>query len=402
MIQFTAGDMFEIEADARVNTVNCKGVMGAGVALAFKQRYPEMFKDYAAKCRRGQIRPGKVDVWKTLAGDWVINFPTKRHWREPSRYEDIRTGLQDLRSYLELQGKITVTLPALGCGHGGLDWNRVKHMIEVELDALKEASIYVFEPADSRKVGRADQGLRLKQFGFHEAHLPEYSKDWRKRSAATVFVKGNADLLSSQWLALLPSRAPTERELDALASIACEMLRDGRRATVGLVYLSRATEPIVKTLLQYGQSVVLIIPFGALSDMGIKLLSKVSLSKDSAILSLGRPEARWSAQLLADSLSLLNAGSSRALITDPDPTWLNNNDMEAWSGLPIFYVGYDAAIPNPHGALANVHARPVWRRAFTGQPNLDALFKDSDIESEADHNGRLQLPLFGSATDPTH
>jgi O-acetyl-ADP-ribose deacetylase (regulator of RNase III) len=97
MLEFVKGDIFDAPADIRVNTVNCVGVMGAGVALAFKQRYPDMFKDYQRDCKAGRVVPGTMHVWKSLTGDWIINFPTKRDWREPSRYEDIDNGLDDLR-----------------------------------------------------------------------------------------------------------------------------------------------------------------------------------------------------------------------------------------------------------------------------------------------------------------
>src|SRR5579859_2526666 len=164
--------MFDALVDARVNTVNCEGVMGAGVALAFKTRYPEMFNDYAAACRENRIRPGVLHVWKR-PGEWVINFPTKRAWRDESRYEDIQSGLEALRGYLLSQGQISLALPALGCGHGGLDWSRVSVMIENSLGDL-DARILVFEPADSRNAGRTAQKQTTKaqqealtDLGFH-------------------------------------------------------------------------------------------------------------------------------------------------------------------------------------------------------------------------------------------
>jgi O-acetyl-ADP-ribose deacetylase (regulator of RNase III) len=154
MLTFTSGDMFAVPADARVNTVNCVGVMGAGVALAFRKRYPEMFKEYKRACAVGAIRPGQLHIWKDLTGDCVINFPTKRHWREKSRYEDIESGLAALRAYLEKIGPIRVALPALGCGHGGLDWDKVRGLIEQRL-ANVDAEVLVFSPADSRAAGQA-------------------------------------------------------------------------------------------------------------------------------------------------------------------------------------------------------------------------------------------------------
>jgi len=151
MIEFTSGDMFERAFDIRVNTVNCVGVMGAGVALAFKERYPEMFREYKRKCDARAIKPGELHVWRHLQGDWVVNFPTKRHWRENSRYEDIEAGLVALKRYLVAQGHVTVALPALGCGHGGLDWKRVSEMIRRYLNDVP-ASISVFAPHDSRTI----------------------------------------------------------------------------------------------------------------------------------------------------------------------------------------------------------------------------------------------------------
>ena len=153
MLEFVKGDIFDAPADIRVNTVNCVGVMGTGVALAFKQRYPDMFKDYQRDCKDGRVMPGTMHIWKSLTGDWIINFPTKRDWRESSRYEDIDAGLDDLRGYLNGVGRVTIALPALGCGHGGLDWDRVSRMISEKLDGV-DAHVLVFEPAASRQAGR--------------------------------------------------------------------------------------------------------------------------------------------------------------------------------------------------------------------------------------------------------
>ena len=152
MLHFTSGDMFDMTVDIRVNTVNCVGVMGAGVALAFKTRYPAMFSAYKKACDAGEVRPGLLHIWQSPT-EWILNFPTKRHWRENSKYEDIEAGLKDLRTYLDSLGRpVRVALPALGCGHGNLDWPRVANLIERHL-ATTSAEIFVFEPADSRRMG---------------------------------------------------------------------------------------------------------------------------------------------------------------------------------------------------------------------------------------------------------
>ena len=145
MIKFTTGNIFETKADILVNTVNCVGVMGKGIALAFKNTYPEMFEEYKQVCHIG-LRPGTLHVWKRKEPKaWVINFPTKDDWRNNSRYEYIEEGLKSLKAYLSDIGKLTIAVPPLGCGYGGLDWAKVKEMIIKHLDGL-EAEIVVLEP----------------------------------------------------------------------------------------------------------------------------------------------------------------------------------------------------------------------------------------------------------------
>lgn len=155
MLTFTSGDMFAVPARVRVNTVNCVGVMGKGVALAFKQRYPAMFDYYRRECQTGRVQPGKLLVWQDNGvllslTETVVCFPTKRHWRDDSRLEDIISGLKALRAFLETRGADVVTIPALGCGHGGLDWLTVRPIIESSLADL-EAEIRVYSPLDSRR-----------------------------------------------------------------------------------------------------------------------------------------------------------------------------------------------------------------------------------------------------------
>jgi len=148
-LRFTTGDMFSTPAEILINTVNCLGVMGAGVALKFKQRYPRMFDEYRRKCASGEIRPGELHIWQSLNGERVVNFPTKRDWRDNSRYEDIEAGLLALKRFLAGQGPVRVVIPALGCGNGGLDWSIVSAMISEHLQGL-DCQIIVFEPSRSR------------------------------------------------------------------------------------------------------------------------------------------------------------------------------------------------------------------------------------------------------------
>jgi O-acetyl-ADP-ribose deacetylase (regulator of RNase III) len=163
MIEFKTGDILRADAEALVNTVNCVGIMGRGVALQFKNAFPENFKAYEAACSRGEVQPGRLFVYETgwLANPkLIINFPTKRHWKGKSRIEDIDSGLQALVHEIRNRGIRSIALPPLGSGLGGLDWGVVRRRIESELGSLDQVIVTVFEPyeADVRKeVGQPNR-----------------------------------------------------------------------------------------------------------------------------------------------------------------------------------------------------------------------------------------------------
>ena len=147
MIRFATGDIFARPAEAIVNPVNCVGVMGRGLALQFKHRYPEAFAAYRDACARGQVRPGRMFLFDTRGGrpGWIVHFPTKQHWRNPSAIGDIDAGLQDLAAVIRRHGIASLAIPPLGCGLGGLDWRRVRPIVEARL-AGAACSITVLEP----------------------------------------------------------------------------------------------------------------------------------------------------------------------------------------------------------------------------------------------------------------
>lgn len=150
MIEFVTGNILDCPAEVLVNPVNCVGVMGRGLALQIRNVFPENFVAYKAACRRGIVRPGHVfgvEVGSPGLLRWIVNFPTKRHWRDRSRIEDIEEGLGDLVRFLrEIQGG-SVAVPALGCGLGGLDWEtEVRPRIEKALGPMDEVRAFVFAP----------------------------------------------------------------------------------------------------------------------------------------------------------------------------------------------------------------------------------------------------------------
>ena len=122
VVQVRIGDLFQSNAQALVNTVNCVGVMGKGIALQFKERFPDMYKDYEQRCRRGEVKLGTPYLYRTLIPPWVVNFPTKDHWRSVSRIHDIIAGLECLLAHYKEWGITSLAVPPLGCGQGQLEW----------------------------------------------------------------------------------------------------------------------------------------------------------------------------------------------------------------------------------------------------------------------------------------
>jgi len=160
MITFTQGNMLDADVDALVNAVNAVGVMGKGIALMFKERFPENFKAYEAACKSKEIEAGSLFVTEQLmAPRWIINFATKQHWRNPSKLEWIKSGLSDLRSFIVEHNIKSIALPPLGSGNGGLDWADVRPLIEDALGGLTEVKIIVYEPTQQYQNVAKRQGV---------------------------------------------------------------------------------------------------------------------------------------------------------------------------------------------------------------------------------------------------
>ncbi len=149
MIKYTQGNLLEADAEALVNTVNTVGVMGKGIALMFKERFPSNFQRYASACKAKNLHTGKMFVTEVGELDgpkWIVNFPTKQHWRPPSQMEWVVEGLQDLRHFILQNSVKSIAIPPLGAGNGGLEWQAVREEIEKALDDLSDVEILVYEP----------------------------------------------------------------------------------------------------------------------------------------------------------------------------------------------------------------------------------------------------------------
>jgi len=150
MISNANGNLLENDAEALVNTVNCVGFMGKGIALQFKQAYPDNFEAYRQACRDKQVQPGRMFVFATgamIGPKYIINFPTKNHWRGKSRAEDIRVGLKALIEEIKRLGIRSIAVPPLGCGLGGLAWKDVSPLIEKAFAEVPGVHVFLYPPA---------------------------------------------------------------------------------------------------------------------------------------------------------------------------------------------------------------------------------------------------------------
>lgn len=272
MLEYVKGDFFDYEADIRINTVNCVGVMGAGVALEFKNKYPQMFKEYKKICQNKEIEPGKPFVWEErdlFSSCIIINFPTKVDWRRPSKYEYIELGLKWLKDYLlnNADSSTKVTLPALGCGHGGLDWSSVRAMIDDYLGDL-DCHIYVFPPASSNH--RLDTDYYKDQLEKKNAKLitcesDKYPEKIRDATRENLYIRGNEELLAMPKLGLVFADVKNdfEKEKRALYSILEEL--DSKEYAILISVANKNEEALVCELLENAYSVIAFISCGILA-----------------------------------------------------------------------------------------------------------------------------------------
>ena len=145
MVTFVKGDIFKSPVQVIANPINCVGVMGKGLAKVFAQKFPEMEKDYVKRCKNNNVALGVPYLWEDDKFQ-ILNFPTKGHWKTPSRLEDIKSGLEYLSKNYDEMGISTLALPALGCGLGGLEWDQVKALMLDILEPISDLHVFVYEP----------------------------------------------------------------------------------------------------------------------------------------------------------------------------------------------------------------------------------------------------------------
>lgn len=191
MLQVQKGNPFLHPAECLVNTVNCVGVMGKGIALAFKKRFPEIMPPYQAACRSGELRPGKNLFLRAHDGTWIACFPTKDDWRKPSELAYIEAGLPDLVSGLRERNIASVSIPALGCSNGGLAFSDVRPLVEKAFAEEDGIDAVLFEPS-----GPEHDDDPILTFGPYKgkrlSSLPDNQLRWLSQNAFTANLKSRA------------------------------------------------------------------------------------------------------------------------------------------------------------------------------------------------------------------
>ena len=188
------GNIFDSHAQTFVNTVNCVGVMGKGIALEFKKRYPDMYKDYAKRCELKQVKLGEPYLYKRTVLPWILNFPTKDHWRSISRLEDIINGLEFLSRHYEEWGITSLAVPPLGTGHGQLDWNVVGPTLYRYLSKLN-IPVELYAP----------YGTRHEELQISFLEQAPILNDWNK-------VKEHSKYMKPSWVAIVAILDQLEKE----------------------------------------------------------------------------------------------------------------------------------------------------------------------------------------------
>lgn len=383
MLKFVSGDLFDYDASVRINTVNCVGVMGKGVALAYKNRYPAMFKEYKAACDDGDVQPGQLHIWKSDDGTVVVNFPTKRHWRQKSLIKDVESGLKALREFLLQQGDVRVTLPALGCGHGGLEWEEVSDLIRQYLSDMP-AEVLVFAPAASRNAANAlENGVdaatkqELIDAGIttltnDDGALP---KSLSALGLGKIYVQGDAECLNESRVACLCSTSPNEREIAAATICVEELAEAGVPIICG--FGAKIERRLIKTVLEHDGSVIISLPSGILDFKVPKDMRPVWDDRRIAVVSSCGPRQRWTSGGAREASRVSLGLSKSVLITDNEPKrWKSLvSQVRKDHAMHVSYVDYQQNGPDLK-AMQSIAAIPIRRNKETGRPNIDHIIEN--------------------------
>lgn len=315
MIHDATGNLLEADAEALINTVNCVGFMGKGIALQFKQAWPDNFQAYAKACKAGDVQPGRMFIWETgrmINPKFLINFPTKRDWRGKSKIEDIVSGLQALVSDARRLGIRSIAVPPLGCGNGGLNWEDVRPLIVTALSELPELEVFLYSPqgapaAKSMPVRTAKPKMTPSRALFirlmHQYGTLSYRRTLLEIQKLGYFLQESGEPLKLRFEAGLygPYAANLNKVLELLEGHYIRGYGDSQKPDTEIELLPGAVEEADNSLTGHSDSVTRLLRVAELIEgfetpYGMELLStvhwvcthgdSVALDADSAVVTV--------------------------------------------------------------------------------------------------------------------
>jgi O-acetyl-ADP-ribose deacetylase (regulator of RNase III) len=294
MIHDATGNLLEADAEALVNTVNCVGFMGKGIALQFKQAWPDNFEAYAKASKAGEIRPGRMFIWETgrmINPKFIINFPTKRHWRGKSKIEDIRSGLRALIGDVRRLGIHSIAVPPLGCGNGGLNWRNVRPLIEAAFAELPNIDVLLYSPhgapsAKTMLVNTTKPGMTASRALFiklmHQYETLNYRRTLLEIQKLGYFLQEAGEPLRLRFEAGIygPYAANLNKVLEILEGHYIRGYGDSQKPDAEIELLPGAVEQADTFLTSHPESIVRLARVGQLIEgfetpYGMELLSTV-------------------------------------------------------------------------------------------------------------------------------
>ena len=379
MIKFVRGNFFDYNADIRVNTVNCVGVMGAGVALQFKNKYPDMNAEYVKLCNQKIIRPGKPQVWKSKSlfsnseeDITIINFPTKDHWKNPSEYSYIEDGLKWLKKYLADKPNSTITLPALGCGHGGLDWEKVKKRIVDYLYEL-ETRILVLEPESSntKSIDLSEKEKKILNEKNINHIMPsdvDYPIQLKGKSTTDFYIKGSLDVLNKKTVSIFINNKAEDREFNALVE-SIKQFRD-KNIVIVIGLNSSVDSNLLKEIINEKLRVIVVISTGILQ---FKLRNDIKEIWDNNLIttiSLFPPNQTWKKYNSIQVSKFMINISKVILVSTIDVTPLKYIEKELINHNHKFFINY---WKEKNDFFEKIHAKSIGKNPITKLTNIKEL-----------------------------
>ena len=332
--------------------------------------FPNMFNEYKRLCQNKEIKIGEIHIWKSddiFSNLTIINFPTKDHWKDPSKYEYIEKGLNALNNYLKTIPNQTITLPALGCGHGGLDWEIVKPMIFEKLNSLHH-NILLFEPESSQNVPFIDDNVLMKNnISVATPDSKIFPDNLKGKTSRSIFYSGNIELINSKIINIISSKKPTEKEKYTLYAIISELKSLDFNYSILLRGDKSYEIDIINFLLKEGINTI-VNPSKGLVNFKIRndLKSLITESNFLAYNSIQNQQENWSIANFTNNYKESFELTEITIFNISDQNELLKLIKNSNKSKRLFYINY---FSNPIESIDNNYINKIGK-SIEGKPNV--------------------------------